>query len=71
MAQKMPDQHHDDALEHIDALLRVIEGAEIPASEDFPGISEALQDTLSAVAEKAITLRDRMTGEDGSYTVGG
>ena len=71
----MPDPHYDEALEYINALLQRIEGVEIPASADadpyHEDAAEVVQDLLSAVAEKLIILRDRMTGEDGSYTVGG
>lgn len=66
----MADPHYEDALAHIDSLLQRIEGVEVSASADTD-TAEVVRDLVSAVAEKLIILRDRMTGEDGSYTVGG
>jgi hypothetical protein len=68
----MPDQYYEDALEHIEALLSKIEGVALPGpSKDFPGASDDLHEYLASVAQKLVTLRDRMTGEEGNYTVGG
>jgi hypothetical protein len=67
----VPDQHYEDALERVDALLKRIEGVEVPVFSESEGVTELLQDALATIAEKAIILRDRMNNDEASYTVGG
>jgi len=66
------DQYYEDALERIEDLLKKIEGVRLPvATAESTATVEEIQDYMGSVAEKLITLRDRMTGEEGNYTVGG